>query len=55
MPWSITDAQKHTRLADTPHKKRLWRDVANNALKRYGDDGKAIAAANAAVAKYEGR
>lgn len=49
MPWSVSDAKSHTKAANTPHKRRLWRNVANSVLKQYGDEGKAIAAANAAV------
>lgn len=49
MPWSPRDALRHTKKADTPAKQRQWRDVANQTLKRTGDDAKAIREANAAV------
>src|SRR6266699_5647264 len=54
MPWSASDAKSHTKAADTPEKQKKWATVANAALKTYkGDEGKAIASANAAVGKRE--
>ena len=50
MPWSASEAKEHTKKADTPAKQRKWAAIANNALKTYkGDEGKAIATANAAM------
>lgn len=51
MPWTARDAFRHTKKADTPHRKRMWADVANSVLADTGSDEKAIRAANAAVAK----
>ena len=50
MPWTAADAQRHNKSADTPAKQHQWATVANAALEEYGDDGKAIATANAAIA-----
>jgi uncharacterized protein YdaT len=52
MPWTPDDAPKHTKAADTEQKRRQWAHVANAELERTGDEGKAIAAANAVVAKH---
>lgn len=51
MPWAPEDPPRHTHKADTPHLCRLWRDVANNVLAETGDEGHAVRAANAAVAR----
>lgn len=51
MPWTPDDAQRHTKKAKSPKAKRQWRDVANSALERTGDEGLAVREANAAVAK----
>jgi hypothetical protein len=32
MPWTASDASRHTEAADTPKKARQWADVANSAL-----------------------
>jgi len=54
MPWrSGRSARKHTRKADTPRKQRMWRKVANSALKRGSSEGSAIRQANAAVRDNE--
>ncbi len=50
MPWTAADAKSHTKKADTPAKQKKWAKIANDALKEYdGDEGKAIAVANAAM------
>jgi hypothetical protein len=51
MPWTATDAQRHTRKATTPELQELWAKVANEALQRLGDEGQAIREANAVVAR----
>lgn len=51
MPWSSGDAQKHTKKASTPKKKRQWSDVANSVLQRGGSEGSAIRQANAVVGR----
>lgn len=50
MPWTPSQAKGHTKKADTPEKREKWAKVANSALEKYHDEGKAIAVANAAVA-----
>jgi uncharacterized protein YdaT len=54
MPWTAKDADSHTKKATTPALKRQWAKVANSMLKEHGDEGKAVKAANAAVAKNKG-
>ena len=51
MPWTPEDAPRHTRKAATAHLCRLWAEVANSVLADTGDEGRAIRAANAAVAR----
>ena len=51
MPWQPEDAPRHTHKADTPHLCRLWSEVANNVLSETGDEGRAVRAANSAVAR----
>ncbi len=51
MPWQPEDAPRHTHKADTPRLCRLWAEVANSVLAETGDDGHAVRAANAAVAR----
>lgn len=51
MPWISSDAEKHTRKADTPKSKRQWAHVANSELEETGNEGRAVRAANGVVAK----
>lgn len=51
MPWSADDAPSHTKAADTVELRREWADVANAALKRTGDEARAIREANSVVAR----
>jgi hypothetical protein len=51
MPWTPNDAERHTHKAATPALKELWAEVANEALKRTGDEGRAIREANAVIAR----
>jgi len=51
MPWTENDAEQHTRKATTSELKELWAKVANESLKRTGDEGRAIREANAVVAR----
>lgn len=53
MPWAPSDAEKHTSKADTPRLQRVWAQVANSALERTGDEGRAIREANSAVARQQ--
>lgn len=49
MPWTPQDADKHTGLANTASRKKLWASTANEILDTTGDEGKAIRIANSAV------
>jgi hypothetical protein len=51
MPWTPNDAERHTRKARTPALQELWAKVANEALERTADEGRAIREANAVVAR----
>jgi len=55
MPWRPEDAPRHTHKADTAHLRELWSEVANNVLAETGDEGRAVRAANAAVARQKRR
>ena len=55
MPWEPEDAPRHTHKADTPHLCRLWAEVANNVLAETGNEGRAVRAGNAAVARARER
>lgn len=51
MPFTTADVGKHTKKATTPKQKRQWVAVANSALNRGLPEGRAIASANAVVAR----
>ena len=51
MPWTPNDAERHTHKAATPTLQELWAKVANEALERTGDEGRAIREANAVVGR----
>jgi hypothetical protein len=51
MPWIPDDAQRHTRKATTPALQELWAKIANEALERTGDEGRAIREANGVVGR----
>ena len=51
MPWTPDDAMRHTHKAATPELQRLWASIANDALERTGDEGRAIREANAVIAR----
>jgi hypothetical protein len=51
VPWTPNDAEKHTRKATTSALKDLWAKVANEALERTGDEGRAVREANAVIAR----
>ena len=53
MPWTSTDAEKHTHKATTPELRELWAKVANERLEKTGDEGRAIREANSVVARQE--
>lgn len=55
MPWDEGDASGKTHKANTPKKKREWAHVANSELAATGDEGRAVRAANAVVARASGR
>ena len=51
MPWTPDDAYRHTHKATTPELQELWAQIANDALARTGDEGRAIREANAVIAR----
>lgn len=51
MPWTPSDAERHTHKASTQAQQELWAKVANEALQRTGDEGRAIREANAVIAR----
>jgi len=51
MPWTSDDAERHTHKANTRELQELWAKVANDALERLGDEGRAIREANAVIAR----
>lgn len=50
MPWTSADAKRHTKKAKSKKKQGLWSDVANQILRKTGDEGRAVREANAVVA-----
>jgi hypothetical protein len=52
MPWSPSDAERHTHKASTQTLQELWAKVANEALQRTGDEARAVREANAVVARH---
>jgi hypothetical protein len=55
MPWTAIDAERHTHKATTTELKELWAKVANEALQRTGNEGRAIREANAVIARQAER
>ena len=53
MPWSESDAKRHTKSARTPKQRRQWAHVSNAILRRTGDEARAIRGANAVVSRGE--
>jgi len=52
MPWTADQAPKfNAKTANSLHLRQVWANAANSALREYGDEGKAIQVANAAVTK----
>jgi len=51
MPWTADDAERHTHKATTPELQELWAQIANECLRRTGDEGRAIREANAVIAR----
>jgi hypothetical protein len=49
--WTSRDAQRHTRKARSAKAKRAFAAAANSVLDKTGDEGRAVAAGNAAVNK----
>jgi hypothetical protein len=52
MPWTPKDAEGHTHKVTTQELKKLWAKVANEALERTGDEGRAIREANAVISRH---
>lgn len=55
MPWTVADVPGKTKKAKTPKQRRQWVDVANGELRKHGDEGRAIRAANAVIASPKRR
>jgi hypothetical protein len=53
MPWTASEAEKHTHKATTPELQELWAKVANERLEKTGDEGRAIREANSVVARQQ--
>ena len=51
MPWTMKDAERHTKKADTPKEKRQWAAVANSTLKKTKNKARAITVANGVIKK----
>lgn len=51
MPWKPEDATRFTKKAKSPTAKRQFAEVADKVLAKTGDEGRAVRAGNAAVAK----
>jgi len=51
MPWTAKDASRHTKKAKSAKRKRQWAHVADSVLRRTGDEGAAVRAANGVVKK----
>jgi hypothetical protein len=52
MPWVADDAPKfNKKTVRSLHLRQTWADAANKALREYGDEGRAIRIANAAVSR----
>ena len=51
MPWTSRDAHRHTHRAKSARRSRQWSEVANSVLRRTGDEGAAVRAANGVVRK----
>ena len=50
MPWNADDAPKFNKKTEgSLHLREIWVNAANKALREYGDEGRAIQVANAAV------
>lgn len=52
MPWQPRDARSHNR-AVTGKRAEQWSAVANSVLEGTGDEGRAIATANAAIERLK--
>ncbi len=51
MPWKASNAKKKTKKANTPKKREVWKEVANNLLGKGASEGSAIRQANAVVGR----
>jgi hypothetical protein len=52
MPWTPGDAPRfNDKTRKSVHLREVWANAANAALRKYGDEGRAIRVANAAVTR----
>ena len=49
MPWRARDARRFTRKARSPASKAMWAEVANDVLRKTGDEARAVRTANKVV------
>jgi hypothetical protein len=52
MPWAPQDARSHNKVA-TGKRAEQWAATANSVLEETGDEGRAIATANAAIERLK--
>lgn len=55
MPWTASDAKRHTHKALSPARKRQWAAVANSVLQRTGSDASAVIQANGVLKNHPSR
>ena len=53
MPWTMADAPRHTKKADTPKEQKQWAAVANAVLKKTKNKARAIATASGVVSRRD--
>lgn len=53
MPYTMSDAPRHTKKADTEKEKRQWAAVANAVLKKSKNKGRAIAIASGVIRRRD--
>ena len=55
MPWTAKDASRHTKKAKRQKCKRAFAHAANSVLESTGEEGRGVAAGNAAAARCEAK
>jgi hypothetical protein len=49
MPWDASSAHRFTHKAKTRTQRKMWAEVANDVLRRTGDEARAVRSANAVI------